>query len=264
MSNSVSVHHQGCREKSEPKDLGSRSTSQLVEHQCPFVRPQTTIGPRRYRSDTATVTVLTVTDTLAYLIGGPPGGGKTTLGLHLATRLGCQSLTIDDIRTAFLAATTPESHPALHVIGLPDHLTYFTETSPDEMIEHAIAQHSVLWPAVERVLRKRLVNDQAIVVDGWHLLPHLIAESDLSGATPVWIDVGHDVLEKRERAVWDFYARSNDPDRMFANFLARSTRWNDRMASEARELGFVVVSQDGSKSVEDLAKEVVATSAVAE
>lgn len=197
------------------------------------------------------------TKTIALLIGGPPGGGKTTLSLALAGRIGAQSLTIDDIRTALLAMTTPESHPELHVIGLPDPWTYFTETKPAEMIEHAIAQHASLWPGLARVMEKREATGATLVVDGWHLMPSLVARSGLKGVAPIWLDVAAEVLERRERAVWDFYAKSGDPEQMLANFLSRSITWNDLMRDEAIGFGFRTISQDGSRSVDDLVADVL-------
>ena len=194
---------------------------------------------------------------MSYLIGGPPGAGKTTLGMRLARDLERSSLTIDDIRTGLLAMTTPDTHGDLHLIGMPDAWTYFTETDPETMIDHAFAQHTSLWPAVERVLRKRHFNQQPIVMDGWHLIPHLVSESELDSLRPFWIDIDHGVLEQRERNVWDFYAKSNDPERMFSNFMYRSTTWNDRMAAAARALGLPVLEQDGTRSVEDLVNEVL-------
>lgn len=92
-----------------------------------------------------------MTEITSYLIGGAPGSGKTTLGLHVAGVLGLPSLTVDDIRTGLLATTTPDSHPEIHVVGLPDPWTYFTSTTPDDLIGHGMAQHRVLWPAVERI-----------------------------------------------------------------------------------------------------------------
>ncbi len=56
------------------------------------------------------------TNTKVFLIGGAPGAGKTTLGSALAARLGITSLSIDDLKTAALAITTPETHPKLHVM----------------------------------------------------------------------------------------------------------------------------------------------------
>lgn len=140
---------------------------------------------------------------------------------------------------------------------MPDAATYFTGTEPDTMVTHAVAQHRALWPAVERIVRKRVRNNVPAVIDGWHLMPDLIAGADFGRTRAVWIDVDAQVLREREMAVWDFYATSPDPEQMFERFLSRSLMWNDRMRSAAIEFGFHVVRQDGSRPVEDLVGEVL-------
>ena len=192
-----------------------------------------------------------------YLIGGPPGAGTSTLGIAIANRLACSYLTIDDLRTSLIALTDASQHPDLHVIGLPDPWTYFTDTDPDTMIEHAIAQHTALWSGVERVIRKRAGNDQTAVIEGWHLLPDLVASVESEAVCPVWLDVDHDVLEERERAVWGFYEKSPDPQLMFDNFVTRSTRWNDIMSDGAAEHGYPTIVQDGTLTVDDLVEKVL-------
>lgn len=192
---------------------------------------------------------------LVHLIGGPPGGGKTTLAWAVAGALGVPSLTIDDIRTSLLGVTTPDSHPDLHVIGLPDPWSYFTQTDPPTQLEHAIAQQQAMWPAIEKLIRKRLATDAPIVIDGWHLMPDLLHESDLGDVECVFLDVDRDVLIDREMGVWDFYAASDRPDVMFANFVGRSLLWNEEIARTARSHGYRVLHQDGSKSVAVLADE---------
>ncbi|MEN8238543.1 MAG: AAA family ATPase [Actinomycetota bacterium] len=193
-----------------------------------------------------------------FLVGGAPGAGKTTLGRELGRSLDFASITIDDIRTAMLGVTSPATHPDLHRVGLPDAVEYFTQRTPDELITDAIDQHTALWPGVERVIRRRMRSGPGIVIDGWHLLPAQVARLDMGSITPAWLDVDSAVLESRERAVWDFYARSHDPDRMFSNFLERSVRWNDYIRNEALSHGQLVIHQDGSRSPEDLRDEILA------
>ena len=196
-------------------------------------------------------------ESIVYLIGGPPGGGKTTLGRHLGQRLDLPSLTIDDLRTAIRPMASEETHLDLHRVGLPNHIEYFTKTSASQMVSDALAQHVALWPAIESVIRKHARWGPGIVIDGWHLIPDMVAELDAPNIVAVWLDVDHAVLEAREVAIWDFYAASDDPERMFANFVARSVRWNDLVCDQARDLGLRVMSQDGSKSPDDLCDEIL-------
>jgi len=198
-----------------------------------------------------------ISEATVYLIGGAPGGGKTTLAEHLSRRLGVPTLTIDDLRTAILGVTSAETHPELHRVGMPNHIGYFTDTDPDQMVEDALAQHRAMWPAVLRVIRKRSQSGTGFVLDGWHLLPSEVAGIGDEKIVPVWLDVDANVLEERERAIWAFYATSHDPERMFANFLARSVRWNDMMCEQATDLGLRVITQDGTKTPTDLCNEIL-------
>ena len=167
-------------------------------------------------------------------------------------------MTIDDLRTAILGVTSKETHPDIHRVGMPDHVDYFTNTDPDQMIADALAQHRALWPAILRVINKRARSGTGFVIDGWHLLPTEVSRITAESVLPVWLDVDAMVLEERERAIWDFYARSPEPERMFGNFVDRSVRWNDMVCDEARDLGLRVISQGGSKSPDDLCNEILA------
>ena len=205
-------------------------------------------------SDTRGTHISTAT---VFLIGGPPGGGKTTLAQHLGRYLDLATLTIDDLRTAILGVTTKETHPDLHRVGLPNHIEYFMNTAPDQMIEDALAQHRALWPANQRVIQKRSRSGSGFVIDGWHLLPSEVSRLNYGNIHPVWLDVDPDILEARERAIWDYYARSPEPERMFDNFLRRSVLWNDLVCAQARDLGLRVITQDGTKTPDDLCDEVL-------
>ena len=79
--------------------------------------------------------------TKVFLIGGAPVAGKTTLGSSLARQLGIGSLTINDLKTAALAITTSESHPKLHAMSGAPAADYFTNSTVDQLITDATAQH---------------------------------------------------------------------------------------------------------------------------
>ncbi len=190
------------------------------------------------------------------LIGGPPGGGKTTTGQTVAGRLGSESLTLDDIVPAIKAMVPPEENPDLHAMsGIPPH-EYFTTTSPDGLLADTERAHAALWPAVEAVIRYRCGVGAPVVIDGYHLLPERVAELDRSDVFAVFLDVDPAELERRERAL-SWYERSVDPPTMLANFLGRSNGWNARIAASAHDHDLAVITQDGSKSVDDVVDEIV-------
>jgi 2-phosphoglycerate kinase len=197
-------------------------------------------------------------DPKVILIGGAPGAGKTTLGRNLAIRLGCTSLTIDDLMTAARVVTTPQSHPGLHMLKGKTGSDYFTNTEPEQLIADAQRQHEEAWPIVDKIVRSHAsASGSPIVIDGWAMRPGSIAAMGLDNIASFWFVIDRNVLEQREKANTDFLNTSPNPARMLRNFLARSFWYNDLIQREASEHSLPIIKQDGSRSVESLCDEVL-------
>ena len=117
-----------------------------------------------------------IDDWKVLLIGGSSGVGKTVTARQLANYLSISLLLLDDVRLALQAATTPETHPDLHIF-----LHYSTEqwresasiyrdwiTVGKAMLEplKAVIHHHILVPDVGR-----------IIVEGDGILP-MVSELD--------------------------------------------------------------------------------------
>jgi 2-phosphoglycerate kinase len=198
-----------------------------------------------------------VKDINVYLIGGAPGAGKTTLGMALAARLGIKSLTIDDLVTAGIAVTSPDTHPGLHRMRQTPYLEYYTTSSIDRLIADAIARHEASWPMVEAVVRKYANRNSAIVIDGWHLRPDWVAQMELTNIWSGWIVTSAGVLEEREKKNVEWMKGSSNPEKMFRNFLARSLWYNDLIEAQAAKHQMEVLSQTGSTSVEEFCAQIL-------
>ena len=192
------------------------------------------------------------------LIGGAPGAGKTTLGSALAVKLGVNSLTIDDLVTAVIAVTTPETHPGIHALRKGPHTEYFTNSTVEQLIADATLRHEATWPMVARLIQKYTYLKRGIVIDGWHIRPEWVAQLQLPNVWAGWLVIDPTVLEARERKNDEFLEGSADPERMFANFMGRSLWYNNLMKAQADALQINVLYQDGTKSVDDLCQLVLA------
>ncbi len=194
-----------------------------------------------------------------FLIGGPPGAGKTTLGCALAARIGGSSVTIDDLMTVAKTATTPESHPDLYLFRGSTYLEYFTNSTVEDLTRDAERQQKAVWPFVKSLIEKHFHwTTTPIVIDGWHLRPADVTELDAEVVKHCWIHISPDVLEQRERKNTEFLDGSSDPERMFQNFLSRSLWCNEYCRAEAERYGMAVIHQDGHASVSDLCNAVLA------
>ena len=168
-------------------------------------------------------------------------------------------MTIDDLMTVAKTATTPESHPGLYLYTGITHLEYFTTASVERLQADAERQHEAIWPFVRNLIAKHSNWTAApIVIDGWHLRPHRMAELNQDRVEPVWLHIAPDVLEARERKNPSWTQNSTDPERMFRNFMARSLWYNDLIRREALRFGMHLLHQDGRTSVEALCDAVLA------
>lgn len=190
------------------------------------------------------------------MIGGPPGAGKTTLGVALAGRLGVGSISVDDLNLATQAVTTPETHPGLHVMRRKPSLEYFTTSTPAELQADATQQHEAVWPMVERVVRAHALRGPSIVIDGWYFRPEWVAKLPLPNVWSGWIVPTEAVLrEREERLPW--YQESTDPDRMIANFLSRSFWYRGLVEEQAGRHGLTILEQPGNVSVDQMCEQVL-------
>jgi 2-phosphoglycerate kinase len=190
------------------------------------------------------------------LVGGAPAAGKTTLARALAARMGAPTQTFDSVVTAIRAVTSPGTHRAFHA-GRSSYVEYFTEGSPARLIRDALRLEQACWPAIEQICAPSRAGETGLVMDWWLLPPRDLATTDVPGLAGLWIEIDRNALEQRERANESFFAASDDPIRMFENFMARSLWANEHYASQARQFGFPVLEQPGDRPTEDLVDEAI-------
>ena len=124
-------------------------------------------------------------------------------------------------------------------------------------MQDLLAQHEAVWPAFERVARKRARIGQPTVIDYWGLLPERIAAFGEENVESFWLHIDPDILRARELLNEDFLSGSSDRECMFDSFMSRSLWWNKKIHTEATALGPPILHQDGTKSVNSMVNEVL-------
>ena len=171
------------------------------------------------------------------LIGGAPKCGKSTLAQAIARKLDYEHVNTDDIGIAVRAVTSAISHPALHPMAGFDYREYYLSRSIDELLEDALTAHRGLWPAISSVAEAHASWGKAAVIEGWAILPELVASTRMKDICALWLIAEEHVFEQRIRAVEHFYYGASNKDGLIVRFSMRSRVFNDYLKHETTRLG---------------------------
>jgi hypothetical protein len=188
------------------------------------------------------------------LIGGSPTSGKSTLASTLAAQLGYSVIATDDIGAAVRGVTGPQVAPDLFAMQAIDYREYYISHSVEEMLEQAQRSHRALWPAIEAVIHAHATWAAPSIVEGWALLPDLVAKLDTNRIAAVWIDVPGSVLEARVRANAAFFAGASNPELMIKRFTQRSVEFGLWHRSETSSLQLPLILLTGDEPPEEASR----------
>lgn len=118
----------------------------------------------------------------AYLIGGAPRVGKSTLaGQFLAARPMTHAYT-DDLRAAVRAATTPAATPDLFYLDSLNadeaNMARLMREQTSEIIAAADRESAYVWPAALELIHRELAAGHDVLIEGVAVLPQFLAKAD--------------------------------------------------------------------------------------
>ena len=117
------------------------------------------------------------------IIGGPSGGGKSTVARHLARRSRSTVIHLDDLRLALMKNQSVATDP-----GIADVLSYFETTPGVWSLSHEFHQSAfvrigeILAPSIEAIVLNHLVTSEPIHIEGDSVLPSFFDRPQLIAA----------------------------------------------------------------------------------
>ncbi|MBO3735667.1 shikimate kinase [Glycomyces niveus] len=187
-----------------------------------------------------------------YWIGGGSGAGKTTVARRLAERYGLRYCGTDESMQDHARRTTAAEAPLLHqFIGMSMDERW-VDRSPATMYEtfhwfHGEGFHLI----VEDLLA--MPPGQGIVVEGFRLLPSLVAPLLADRSRAVWLlptpDFRAFAIDNRAKTPTGppgFVHRTSDPERAGRNIAERDRYFVERLRIETRELGLQAITVDAA------------------
>jgi hypothetical protein len=177
-------------------------------------------------------------------MGGGSAAGKSTIARRLAGQRGWRVYSTDNAMADHARRSTSAGAPLLHEFMALDMNARWVDRSPKTMLE------TFPWFRGEgfNLIVEDLVNlprEPRIVVEGFRLLPRLVAPFLSDAARAVWLlptpDFRQAVFERRaESASW-FLARTADPERALRNVLERDRLFTELLREDAMRLGMPVI-----------------------
>jgi hypothetical protein len=190
-----------------------------------------------------------------YWLGGGSGAGKSTLARRLAAEHGLRVYATDDVMAEHARRSTAEDAPLLHRFVAMDMDERWVRRTPRAMLEtFPWFRGEGFALIVEDLLR--LPREPRILVEGFRLLPRLVAPLLAASAQAVWLlptpAFRRAVVEGRGGPAWSFLGKTSDPPRALRHLLARDARFTDALRAETARLGLRALEVDGTKAEDEL------------
>lgn len=190
-----------------------------------------------------------------YWIGVGSGAGKSTVAANLAARHGLRVYSTDDAMRDHAARSTRENAPWLSRFAAMSMDERWVDRSPETMLE---TFHWYRGEGFHLIIDDLLgsSSENGVVVEGFRLLPHLVAPLLSERGHGVWLlpspAFRRAAFDKRG---WEISGKTRDPGRAARNLLERDRLFTDRLRTDSARLGLPVIDVD-TMSEEDLTERV--------
>ncbi|MBU2664510.1 hypothetical protein KOI35_13485 [Actinoplanes bogorensis] len=183
-------------------------------------------------------------------IGGSPCAGKSTVAGLVAEALGLPLYSCDDAFDRHVAEGGGPTMRKVTTMPVGDRLSQPIEVQVADVLRLGVEE----FPMIVRDL------PASVVVEGAALLPSLLAAAGVTHAEAVWI-VPTDAFQRRHYGdrPWahELLAGLPAPDEAFDRWMRRDATFATRIAASARDLGYHVITIDGTTSPAETAAEVL-------
>ena len=189
-----------------------------------------------------------------YWIGGGSGAGKSTIARRLAAENAFQMYDTDAVMAGHAARLCAEEAPMLARFAAMDMDERWARRTPQVMLETFHWFRGEGFALIVEDLA-RLPAHPPVVVEGFRLLPHLVAPHLQGPDRAVWLlptpEFRRAAIESRG-SLWAIADRTGDPERALRNLLDRDGMFTERLAVDTARLGLPVIPVEVGMTEDEL------------
>lgn len=192
-----------------------------------------------------------------YVLGGSPCSGKSSIAERLAAEFGLNYYKIDDYEQAHAQRCSAQKQPVFtHYLGLSWNERWMRDVELQAEEEFAIARER--WPLVLEDLQSL---ERPLLVEGASALPELVwSWIGASRQVAYLVPEAHFQIEHYRQRPWIKHILKDcaDPEQAFEHWMQRDQLFGQKVLSQAQALGYHSQVVDGSCSLEEQYRDLVA------
>ena len=181
-----------------------------------------------------------------YWVGGASGAGKSTIARRLAAKYGLGLYSTDEAMADHSSRCSPEDCPFLTAFKSMNMDERWVNRSPQTMLETFHWFRGEGFGLIIEDLLK-LPPDQAVIVEGFRLLPELVKPLLHRPNQGIWLIPTPEfrLAAFRSRGtLWSIAEKTNNPERALSNLLERDRLFTVRLQDMAETAGVPVINVD--------------------
>ncbi len=187
----------------------------------------------------------------AYILGGSPCSGKSTIAEMLAAKYGFQYYQADDYDSDHVRRATPDLQPTMVRYSKLNWDEIWSQ-SIEQLSRDEITYYHERFPFILDDL-SQLKLEAPVILEGAAFLPELIAQFHLNRENVIFMiptlefQLHHYAQRPWTQSILDEY---QNPKQAFDNWMKRDALFGREVRRTATECGLQVIRVDGSVSIE--------------
>jgi 2-phosphoglycerate kinase len=187
----------------------------------------------------------------AYILGGSPCSGKSTIAEMLATQYGVQYYKADDHEANHIQRSTPDLQPVMFKYSRMSWDEIWSQTA-EKLLHDEIEYYHERFPFIlDDLIQLNL--EPPVILEGAAFLPELIKQYPVKHENMIFmIPTMEFQLHHYAQRLWiqSILDECHNPQEAFENWMKRDTLFSQEVSHQASVYGFRVIQVDGSMSIQ--------------
>lgn len=187
----------------------------------------------------------------AYVLGGSPCSGKSTIAEMLVAKYGFIHYKADDYDPAHLQRSQPDQQPVMFKISRMSWDEIWSRP-PSELLNDELAYYHERFPFILDDLCQ-LELEKPVILEGAAFLPDLVNQYPMDCNHMVFmVPTAEFQLHHYQQRSWiqGILQECREPQQAFDHWMKRDALFGEEVIRQANEYGFPIIAVDGSASLD--------------